>query len=155
MANKRRSVYNVDEDALKRVVAGDVTALEQLQQSEDVQPEKTSEDTGMETVPQESETRASVPAVRKTSVPRKSVQHPERDEYRRQFLQVKLTGARRQTYLHDSIYKSCAKILPVIAPDMSVPTFINSVMSDHLKRYKSVINGIYNEEASKEAIDVE
>ena len=30
MANKNRSVYNVDEDALKRMVAGDTTALEKI-----------------------------------------------------------------------------------------------------------------------------
>jgi len=66
---------------------------------------------------------------------------------------MKLTGARRQTYIHDSLYRMCAKVLPVIAPDMSVPTFVNSVLSEHLKRYKNVINAIYNEEASKEAIE--
>ena len=71
------------------------------------------------------------------------------DDYREQFLQQKLTGARRQTYIHDSLYKVLARVLPVIAPEMSVPTFVNSVLSDHLKRYQDIINGMYNRKRPK------
>ena len=39
MANKNRSVYNVDEDALKRMVAGDTTALEKIRKKMPVPPE--------------------------------------------------------------------------------------------------------------------
>ena len=39
MANKNRSVYNVDEDALKRMVAGDTTALEKIRK-QDERPEE-------------------------------------------------------------------------------------------------------------------
>lgn len=42
MANKNRSVYNVDEDALKRMVAGDTTALEKIRK----QDERPEEDAG-------------------------------------------------------------------------------------------------------------
>ena len=77
------------------------------------------------------------------------------DDYREQFLQQKLTGARRQTYIHDSLYKVLARVLPVIAPEMSVPTFVNSVLSDHLKRYQDIINGMYNREATQKPVEWE
>lgn len=49
MANKNRSVYNVDEDALKRMVAGDTTALEKIRKQDD-RPE---EDAGASGVSEE------------------------------------------------------------------------------------------------------
>ena len=62
---------------------------------------------------------------------------------------------RRGAFLHDlgdvykrqSLYRAVARVLPVIAPDMSVPMFLSSVLSDHLERYQDIINEIYNQEA--------
>ena len=51
MANKNRSVYNVDEDALKRMVAGDTTALEKIRK----QDERPEEDAGASGVSEEKE----------------------------------------------------------------------------------------------------
>lgn len=150
MTKTRRSVYDVDEDALKRMVAGDITALEKIQEQI---PANADTSAGAPEEKGTAERKASAAPDRKTPGGKKSPQADELDEYRKRFLQMKLTGARRQTYIHDSLYKMCAKVLPVIAPDMSVPTFVNSVLSEHLKRYKNVINAIYNEEASKEAIE--
>ncbi|MCS3155714.1 DUF3408 domain-containing protein [Phocaeicola dorei] len=33
------------------------------------------------------------------------------DEYRSRFLKVKLSGARRQTYINDTLYRTVAKVL--------------------------------------------
>ena len=44
-------------------------------------------------------------------------------------------------------------MLPVIAPDMSVPMFLSSVLSDHLERYQDIINEIYNQEATQKPIE--
>ena len=46
--------------------------------------------------------------------------------YREMFLTRKMTGARRQTYIDESLYETLTGILPVIAPGISVPTFVNS-----------------------------
>lgn len=114
MATKRRTDYQVDEEALKRMMAGDVTALDKMA----------------------SPAEASGP-----------------DEYRRRFLKERLSGSRRQTYIHDALYRTVAKLLPVIAPDMSVPMFLGSVLSDHLERYQDVINEIYNQEANQNPLE--
>ena len=130
MAGKKRPDYAVDEDALKRMVAGDITALERIKGQEDSLERKS---------------------------PIVSAGQPKRvsgtDEYRRRFLEVKLTGTKRQTYIHDSLYKAVAKVLPVIAPDMSVPMFVGSVLADHLEKYQDVINEIYSQEANQNPLE--
>lgn len=145
MANKNKSVY-VDEDMLKRMVAGDTSALENMKgqemQSEECIP--------LSEPSEKKEDKAVVD--KKQSASKKDLKAYDFDEYRKRFLQMKLTGARRQTYIHDSLYKAFAKVLPVIAPEMSVPTFVNGVLSDHLEKYRGILNAMYNEEATKEAI---
>lgn len=148
MANKNRSVYNVDEDALKRMVAGDTTALEKIKEPDEKAVGKTPP-----SGPAEAQENKTVATDKKPSVGKKNSPAYGCEEYRRQFLQTKLTGARRQTYIHDSLYKAFAKVLPVIAPEMSVPTFVNCVLSDHLDRYQDIINMMYNEEANHKAIE--
>lgn len=145
MAKKNNSVY-VDEDVLKRMVAGDISALEKMKE-EEAQPEE-----NIPVAERSEEKENKVVVDKKTSAGKKDSKTDSFDEYRKRFLQMKLTGARRQTYIHDSIYKAFAKVLPVIAPEMSVPTFVNSILSDHLNKYRSILNAMYNEEATKDAI---
>ena len=151
MANKNRSVFNEDEDALKRMVAGDTTALEKIRK----QDERPEEDAGVSGVSDEIEMKPDVSIEKKSFSGKKTPLAYGFDEYLEQFLQQKLTVARRQTYIHDSLYKVLAWVLPVIAPEMSVPTFVNSVLSDHLKRYQDIINGMYNREATLKPVEWE
>lgn len=147
MAKKNQSVY-VDEDALKRMVAGDTSALEVMKDRKE-QPE---ENIPLIEPPGEKESKTVV-IDRKQPVGKKESKAYGFDEYRKQFLQVKLTGARRQTYIHDSLYKAFAKVLPVIAPEMSVPTLVNSILSDHLDKYQDILNAMYNKEANQNPIE--
>lgn len=146
MASKNKSVY-VDEDMLKRMVAGDTSALENMKGQE-----MQSEECIPLSEPSEKKEEKVVVIDKKPSASKKDSKADSFDEYRKRFLQMKLTGARRQTYIHDSLYKAFAKVLPVIAPEMSVPTFVNGVLSDHLDKYRGILNAMYNEEATKEAI---
>lgn len=125
MADGKRKIYNVDEDVFRRVVAGDTSALEELDGKAD-----------------EKKNTAARPSVNKET-------DTAEEDYKARFLTDRLTGTRRQTYIHDSLYRAIAGILPVIAPEMSVPTFVNNVLSDHLERYGETINRMYNETASK------
>lgn len=125
MADGKRKIYDVDEDVLKRVVAGDTSALNELDGKTD----------------EKKETRERPTAIKETGT--------NEEDYKACFLTNRLTGTRRQTYIHDSLYRAIAGILPVIAPEMSVPTFVNNVLSDHLERYGETINRMYNETALK------
>lgn len=73
----------------------------------------------------------------------------EKSAYAETFLERKMTGTGRQTYIHGSLYGELARILPVIAPGLSVPAFVNNVLADHLKRHQDVMNGMYREEVEK------
>lgn len=70
----------------------------------------------------------------------------EKSVYAETFLERKMTGTGRQTYIHGSLYGELVRILPVIAPGLSVPAFVNNVLADHLKQHQDVINGMYREE---------
>ena len=60
--------------------------------------------------------------------------------YREMFLTRKMTGARRQTYIDESLYETLTGILPVIAPGISVPTFVNNVLVEHMEKYRDIID---------------
>ena len=60
--------------------------------------------------------------------------------YREMFLTRKMTGARRQTYIDESLYETLTGILPVIAPGISVPTFVNNVLAEHMEKYRDIID---------------
>ena len=145
MANKNRTIYSVDEDLLKRVVAGDTSALGEMEERESVPTEK--KDSKPASREKKEKARASSDDGSDTVDMRTGY-----DEYRERFLSERLTGTRRQTYIHDSLYRVISGVLPVIAPEMSVPTFVNNVLSDHLKQYEEIINGIYNEQAIKKPV---
>ena len=146
MPTKRRTDYPVDEDALKRMMAGDVTALEKKTPPE--------EEREMQILPaSSSEKQEKKNAFSKQQLRKPPEELSDSDEYRKRFLKVKLSGARRQTYINDALYRTVAKVLPVIAPDMSVPMFLGSVLSDHLERYQNTINEIYNQEATQKPIE--
>lgn len=135
MANRNRKIYDVDEDVLKRVVAGDTAAIGKI--AEHGAP---SASQGMETEEPEEE-KATVRDTR-----------PEREAYRTRFLAERMKGTRRQTYVHDGLYRAIAGVLPVIAPGLSVPAFVNNVLSDHLKQHGETINEIYNEKVTQKPI---
>lgn len=146
MATKRRTDYQVDEEALKRMMAGDVTALEKT-----VSPEGESETKSQAGPSQEKQEKKS--GLSRQQIKKSPDGVADSDEYRRRFLKVRLSGTRRQTYVNDALYRTVAKVLPVIAPDMSVPMFLSCVLSDHLERYQDIINEIYNQEATQKPIE--
>lgn len=152
MASKNRTVHNVDEDTLKRMVAGDISALEKMQETEEEkQPVADGTQPPEPAKSPEKEGKAAT-LEKKISSAKKAARIPESEEYTELFLKIQLTGTRRQTYIHDSLYKVLAEVLPVIAPNMSVPTFVNNVLSDHLEKYEDVINDMYNRKATKKPV---
>ena len=100
MTTKRRTDYQVDEEALKRMMAGDVTALERTVPPEE-EPETKSQ-AGPCPEKQEKKSGSSRQQIKKT--PDGAA---DSDEYRSRFLKVKLSGARRQTYINDTLYRTC------------------------------------------------
>lgn len=94
MTTKRRMDYRVDEDALKRMMAGDVTALEETVPpaealEKEAVPFRETQDKKASASPSKKQTRKFPDEVTGTN------------EYRLRFLEAKLAGTRRQTYVRD------------------------------------------------------
>ena len=103
MTTKRRMDYRVDEDALKRMMAGDVTALEETVPpagalEKEAVPFRETQDKKASVSPSKKQTRKFPDEVTGTN------------EYRLRFLEAKLAGTRRQTYVNDTLYRTVAKV---------------------------------------------
>ena len=73
----------------------------------------------------------------------------EKNAYAETFFDRKIMGTKKQTYIHSSLYDELAGILPVIAPGVSVPAFVNNVLADHLEKHRDVMNEMYRKEVEK------
>lgn len=78
-----------------------------------------------------------------------SMDMEEKSAYAETFLDRKITGKRKQTYIDSSLYEELAGILPVIASGVSVPAFVNNVLADHLEKHRDVMNEMYRKETEK------
>lgn len=65
------------------------------------------------------------------------------DVYTRTFLCRKTGGTRRQTYVDSPYYKYLSRMLPVIAPDTSIPMFVSNLLEEHLNRYSNFHDRLY------------
>ncbi len=65
------------------------------------------------------------------------------------FLVRRASVPRRQTYISLQLYDKLTDILSVIAKDLSVPMFLDNLISHHLERYGEDINGIYEKRFKK------
>lgn len=69
----------------------------------------------------------------------------EKQMYAEAFLIRKMGRTRRQTYLDAFLYEELSRVLPVIAPGISVPVFVSNVLAKHLTQYRTLINELYKE----------
>lgn len=139
MTVKGRKIYKVDEEALKQAMAGDISSLESK----------------VRTCPAENDTKQNLSDKCGNNEDGKGdsdVGNVEFEQYKERFLYERMRGVRRQTYIHDSIYRTIADVLPIIAPDMSVPMFVNNILADHFRKFEDIINGIYEENATKKPV---
>lgn len=136
----KRKEVDVDEDLIKSMMTGDIPRLGSTPAAPPTEgtviperkPEK--EKTIVEDIPeniQERETQQT-----------KSKRRREPKDYHSLFLK-KNGGTKRQTYVSADLYDKIAKLLGIVAKDISVPNFIDNVLENHLKEYKDEINDMY------------
>lgn len=145
MAKAVTKPYEVDEDYLKTVMAGDVPSLKQQKKEPAEKPENTvepkSEKNTGEKEKTEQESRDAT-----DSRPRKK---REGKSYEAMFLGRRESVQRRQTYISLELYKKIARFLPVIGEELTVPTYIDNILSQHLEQYKDEINELYDKKTEK------
>lgn len=136
----KRKEVDVDEDLIKSMMTGDIPRLGSTLAApptvEIVIPERKpeKEKTIVEDIPENIQERETQQA--------KSKRRREPKDYHSLFLK-KNGGTKRQTYVSADLYDKIAKLLGIVAKDISVPNFIDNVLENHLKEYKDEINDMY------------
>ncbi len=136
----KRKEVDVDEDLIKSMMTGDIPRLGSTPAAPPTErtviperkPEK--EKTIVEDIPENIQERET----QQTKLKRRR----EPKDYHSLFLK-KNGGTKRQTYVSADLYDKIAKLLGIVAKDISVPNFIDNVLENHLKEYKDEINDMY------------
>jgi len=153
----KRQEIEVDEDLIKSMMTGDIPRLNNPsveekknrgQKEEVPEPKKkdekeTKDETEEESLEKNTVSKDSQDSNKeKETSQSKSKRKKEPKDYPSLFLK-KSGSNKRQTYVSAVLYDKIAKILGIIAKDISVPNFIDNVLENHLNEYKEEINDIY------------
>lgn len=135
----KKKIVEVDEDVLKDIIVGDIPVFGK---DSPAPKEKSVEHQEAATVP--ADTPAGKPAVEK---PKR-----KKDEscgYRERFLVNIPASNRSHVYINREVAECIKRVLPVIAPEMSISGFISNILVDHLQKHWDEITDLYNKEYYK------
>lgn len=139
----------VNEDILKNIIVGDIPVFgrEKPVNGNTEQPEP-------ESVPVKKP--ESAPATEpieiqpeKTSLVKPRKKKEEADSYRDKYLVNIPASNRSHVYINREVAECIKRILPVIAPDMSISGYISNILVDHIQQHWEEINELYNKEYYK------
>lgn len=138
-----KKIVEVDEDLLKGMMTSDIPLY-----GRDTEPAPKKAATA------EPENISDAPAAeREVSEQPKSVRNRRKKEsgsdYRELFLVNTPSPNRSQTYINRDIYERIKRFLPLIAPEVSIASYISNILGDHMERHWEEINEMYSQELSK------
>ncbi|KAB4253872.1 DUF3408 domain-containing protein [Bacteroides uniformis] len=125
-----KKIVNVDEDLLRDYMSGNVT--DPPGNDEGGQAEKPAEETGG-FVPEKGRTRS---------------KREEKSDYREKYLVNHPLPGRIQVYVNRRLYEHIKHFLPVIAPDVSISSYISNIVAEHIELYLEEINKMYKDRFS-------
>lgn len=135
---KKREIFKVDEDVLKDMMA-----------SESISCGKSGGDVGGNVV-FATEKGKNVPEIEKLELEksRKTIRadpglEKKVEMYRELFLDKRRSVHRKQTYISYDMYCKLARILPLLSDDMSVPAFLDNVLTHHLETYSKELGELF------------
>ena len=140
MAKKK---VEVNEDMLKDIMVGDIPVFGRerpnYQEPKVIETEDsdTDSDEGTEAV------------ASKPSVPKPRKKREETSTYKERYLVNIPASNRSHVYINREVADCIKRVLPVIAPDMSVSGYISNILVEHLQRHWDEINELYNKEYYK------
>ena len=139
----------VNEDILKNIIVGDIPVFgrEKPVNGNTEQPEP-------ESVPvkKPESAPATEPIERqpeKTSLVKPRKKKEEAGSYRDKYLVNIPASNRSHVYINREVAECIKRILPVIAPDMSISGYISNILVDHIQQHWEEINELYNKEYYK------
>lgn len=129
----------VDEDILKDIIVGEIPVFGRETPAEESmgQPE-ISPDTGP----------AGHQPGRTVSV-KSGKKKDDTYGYRERFLVNIPASNRSHVYINREVAECIKRVLPVIAPDMSISGYISNILVDHIQRHWEEISELYNKEYYK------
>lgn len=119
----------INENVIHDMMSGDIPGYDRKVVGDDENPNN------MDSVADKAAPDATV-----VSKPRKK---REQKDYPGTFLQRRASEQKRHTYISAMLWDKLTGILPVIAPGITIPTFIDNVLTHHLETYKDEINEMY------------
>lgn len=84
-----------------------------------------------------------------TEVSQEPTKKESGSDYRELFLVNTPSPNRSQTYINRDIYERIKRFLPLIAPEVSIASYISNILGDHIERHWEEINEMYSRELSK------
>lgn len=140
MAKKK---VEVNEDMLKDIMVGDIPVFgrERSNYQEpkvfETEDSDTDSDEGTEAV------------ASKSSTPKPRKKREETSTYKERYLVNIPASNRSHVYINREVADCIKRVLPVIAPDMSVSGYISNILVEHLQQHWDEINELYNKEYYK------
>lgn len=142
-----KKIVEVDEDLLKGMMTSDIPLYGRDTERKETEPAPKKAATA------EPENISDAPAEREISEQPKSVRNRRKKEsgsdYRELFLVNTPSPNRSQTYINRDIYERIKRFLPLIAPEVSIASYISNILGDHIERHWEEINEMYSRELSK------
>ena len=140
MAKKK---VDVDEDMLKNIMVGDIPVfgreIHKYPERETVETDES------EVVPEESVDSVAT----KANVSKQRRKREEPFSYKENYLVNIPASNRSHVYINREVADCIKRVLPVIAPDMSISGYISNILVEHLQQHWDEINELYKKEYYK------
>lgn len=131
----------VDEDILKDIIVGEIPVFGREIPAEDSTGQPETE------TPPATEPASHPPG--KTSSAKSGKKKEGTGGYRESFLVNIPASNRSHVYINREVAECIKRVLPVIAPDMSISGYISNILVDHIQRHWEEISELYNKEYYK------
>lgn len=129
-----KKIVNVDENLLRDYMSGNIADSPESGETEDpVQDDDTPKEEAAVCVPEKGK-------------PRKK--REEGSDYRERYLKNNPVPYRIQVYVNRKLYEHIKHFLPVIAPDVSISSYISNIVAEHVELHMEEINKMYKERFS-------
>lgn len=138
----KKKIVEIDEEMLKGIMVSDVPVFGRTSKAPElpgmIEPEAGPEPAEVSTVaePAKKQRTQRNPYRRKKE---------ESSEYRDKYLVNTPAPARVQTYINRESYARIRRFLTVIAPDVSIASYVNNILSEHLEKHWDEINDMYDQ----------
>ena len=139
----KRKIVEVDEEQLQRMIAGDVPLFK---------PEETAhtKEVGKEPEPEEEEEKESIPAAEPELVTTRKKKKSQQPDFSETFLKNEIIKDRRQIYISKDAYdKISGYIRHISGGKVSLVSYVNNILMNHMEEYKETINEMYDRNICK------